>query len=388
MVAGHLQEKKGYYYIVLSYKDDEGKRKTKWLPTKLTVKGNKKRAERMLQDARRDFVPEGVVDSENILFADFMVEWLRIVKPNVAATTYASYSNSVNKVIVPYFRKTNIPLRKLKPSDIQKFYAEQLNRVNGNTVIHYHANIHKALKYAVKTEMIDSNPADKVERPKKPRYTGSFYSSSEVEKLFEAAKGTPLEIPIFLGAFYGLRRSEVVGLKWSAINFDNNTITINHTITTCNIDGLNVQTARDSTKNKSSMRTLPLVPAFKTRLMALKAQQEYYQRICGRSYDRRYLDYVCVNEMGTLISPNYISGAFPKLLEKHGLRKIRFHDLRHSCASLLLANNVPMKQIQEWLGHSDFSTTANIYAHLDYSSKVASADAMLSGLKNAISVWA
>ena len=141
MVAGHLQEKKGYYYIVLSYKDDEGKRKTKWLPTKLTVKGNKKRAERMLQEARRDFVPEGVVDSENILFADFMVEWLRIIKPNIAATTYASYFNSVNKVIVPYFRKTNIQLKKLKPSDIQKFYAEQLSRVNGNTVIHYHANI-------------------------------------------------------------------------------------------------------------------------------------------------------------------------------------------------------------------------------------------------------
>jgi integrase len=92
--------------------------------------------------------------------------------------------------------------------------------------------------------------------------------------------------------------------------------------------------------------------------------------------------------MGTLISPNYISGTFPKLLEKNGLRKIRFHDLRHSCASLLLANNVPMKQIQEWLGHSDFSTTANIYAHLDYNSKIASADAMLTGLKGALSVWA
>ena len=91
--------------------------------------------------------------------------------------------------------------------------------------------------------------------------------------------------------------------------------------------------------------------------------------------------------MGTLISPNYISAAFPKLLDKNGLRKIRFHDLRHSCASLLLENNVPMKQIQEWLGHSDFSTTANIYAHLDYSSKVASADAMINGLKDALSVW-
>ena len=110
--------------------------------------------------------------------------------------------------------------------------------------------------------------------------------------------------------------------------------------------------------------------------------------IVDSGYDWRYSDYVCVNETGTLISPNYISGAFPKLLEKNGLRKIRFHDLRHSCASLLLANNVPMKQIQEWLGHSDFSTTANIYAHLDYSSKVASADAMLNGLKDALSVWA
>ena len=98
----------------------------------------------------------------------------------------------------------------------------------------------------------------------------------------------------------------------------------------------------------------------------------------------RYLDYVCVDEMGTLISPHYLTAAFPKLLEKNGLRHIRFHDLRHSCASLLLANGVPMKQIQEWLGHSDFSTTANVYAHLDYNSKLSSADAMMTGLKGAL----
>ena len=387
MVAGHLQEKKGYYYIVLSYKDNEGKRKTKWLPTKLTVKGNKKRAERMLQDARRDFVPEGIADPENILFADFMVEGLRIVRPNVAATTYASYSNSVNKVIVPYFRKTNIQLKKLKPSDIQKFYAEQLNRVNGDTVIHYHANIHKALKYAVKTEMIDSNPADKIERPKKARFTGSFYDSNEIQKLFEAARGTNLEIPIFLGAFYGLRRSEALGLKWDAIDFTNNTITIRHTVTSCMIDSRHIQTATDTTKNKASLRTLPLIPVFKEHLLETRAKQEENRRLCGRCYDSRYLDYVCVDPMGSLLTPNYISSSFPKLLEKNGLRRIRFHDLRHSCASLLLSNGVPMKQIQEWLGHSDFSTTANIYAHLDYNSKMASADAMVSGLSKALSVF-
>ena len=84
--------------------------------------------------------------------------------------------------------------------------------------------------------------------------------------------------------------------------------------------------------------------------------------------------------MGTLISPHYLTSSFPKLLEKNNLRHIRFHDLRHSCAPLLLANGVPLKQIQEWLGHSDFSTTANIYAHLDYQSKISSAEEMLTGL--------
>ena len=94
--------------------------------------------------------------------------------------------------------------------------------------------------------------------------------------------------------------------------------------------------------------------------------------------------YVCVDEMGNIIIPNYLTTSFQVLLEKNGMRKIRFHDLRHTCASLLLKNGVPMKQIQEWLGHSDFSTTANIYAHLDYNSKLNSADAMISGMSGAL----
>ena len=173
-------------------------------------------------------------------------------------------------------------------------------------------------------------------------------------------------------------------MKWSAIDFDNDTITIQHTVTMCNLDGKHVQIAQDTTKTKSSMRTLPLVPVFKAKLEKLREDQKEYMRVCGKCYDKRYLDYICVDEMGTLISPHYLTSAFPKLLEKNGLRKIRYHDLRHSCASLLLANGVPMKQIQEWLGHSDFSTTANVYAHLDYNSKLSSADAMVNGLKGAL----
>jgi len=181
-------------------------------------------------------------------------------------------------------------------------------------------------------------------------FVGSFYDSNEVELLFTAAKGTRLEIPIFLGAFYGLCRSEVLGLRWSAIDFQSNTITIKHTVTSCIIDGKHIQVAQDTTKTKSSMRTLPLVSAFREKLLTLKEQQAEYKLLCGKCYDKRYLD--------------YLTSVFPKLLEKNSLRKIRFHDLRHSCASLLLANGVPMKQIQEWLGHSDFSTTANVYSHV------------------------
>ena len=175
-------------------------------------------------------------------------------------------------------------------------------------------------------------------------------------------------------------------MRWDAIDFTNDTLTIKHTVTSFSLDGKKVQVAQDTTKTKSSMRTLPLVPVFKERLLALREQQDEHRRVCGRCYDRQYLDYICVDEMGTLLSPNYLSAAFPKLLEKNGLRHIRFHDLRHSCASLLLVNGVPMKQIQEWLGHSDFSTTANIYAHLDYSSKLSSAEAMVNGLSCALTI--
>ncbi len=381
MVAGHLREKSGYYYAVLNYTDSLGKRKTKWISTGLTVKGNKKRAEAILMDARRNFNPEEPkVMNGDILFADYMEKWLDIIKSSVAVPTFASYSTTVKKIVAPYFREKEVTLKNLTAKDIQEFYLRELERVSASSVIHYHANIHKALKYAVKIDLIDVNPADKVERPKKDRYVGSFYDADEVNALFDAAKGSKLELPILFGAFYGLRRSEAIGLKWDAIDFDQNTITIRHTVTSCDLDGKRILVAADTTKTKSSMRTLPLVPFMRERLLALKDEQEDNRRLCGRSYIKDYIGYVCVNEIGDLIKPHYVTESFPKLLKANGLRHIRYHDLRHSCASLLLANGVPMKQIQEWLGHSDFSTTANIYAHLDYSSKLTSADAMLNGL--------
>ncbi len=380
MIAGHLQEKKGLYYMVLSYKDKSGKRISKWLPTGLPVKGNKKRAEDMLMAARAEFVAGEAAIDHDMPFSSYLVQWMEIARSTLKPNTAAGYASMIQNPIAPYFQQRGITLGGLQAVDIQMFYTSQLKRVSANTVIHYHAIIHRALKYAVKTDLIDVNPADKVERPRKDRFTASFYDGNEVNRLFQAARGTPLELPVMLAAFYGLRRSEVVGLKWDAIDFENKTIAIRHTVTVCAEKGRRIEVAADTTKTASSRRTLPLVPAFQTKLAALKEQQEKNRILCGRSYCTDYLGYVLVDAMGNRLKLSYISTAFPALLKRNGLRPIRFHDLRHSCASLLLKNGVPMKQIQEWLGHSDFSTTANIYAHLDAGSKLTSAQAMEKGL--------
>ena len=168
----------------------------------------------------------------------------------------------------------------------------------------------------------------------------------------------------------------MLGLRWDAVDFEAGTLTIRHFVTSTNLEGKHILVEADRAKTKSSLRTLPLVASFAQRLRALKEQQVYNEKLCGNCYNQKYKGYLFVDEMGNLIFPNAVTNGFAKLLSDHGLRKIRFHDLRHSCASLLLKQGVPMKQIQEWLGHSDISTTANIYAHLDSQSKQLSAATM------------
>ena len=177
-------------------------------------------------------------------------------------------------------------------------------------------------------------------------------------------------------AFYGLRRSEALGLRWDAIDFERNTITIRHIVTNAKIDGKYEIVREDRAKTKSSLRSLPLVSNIREKLLVLKEQQKENKRICGNCYNKEFDGYVFVDAMGNIFNPRSVSANFSKLLQRNDLRHIRFHDLRHCCASLLLANDVPMKQIQEWLGHSDISTTANIYSHLDYKSKITSANVM------------
>jgi len=382
MVAGHLEVKKGYYYVVISYHDSLGKRHLKWLSTGLTEKGNKRKAEMELTRIRNEFEPPSEEEdlSADMLFADYLEQWLEIVKVRIKIATYSSYSGMVKSTIAPYFRKKKITLKGLEARHIQMFYTEKLKTVKPNSVIHYHAVIHQALKYAVKTDMIPQNAAMKVDRPKKNDFQPVFLDAAELQHLFEILKGTKLELPVLTAAFYGLRRGEVLGLKWDAIDFEHCSITIKRTVTSVNLDGKYQDIEQNSAKTKSSLRTLPLVGSFRQYFEQVKEAQEVNKKVCGNCYNYAFDGYVFVDEMGDRMKPHYLTGEFPKFVEKHGIKKMRFHDLRHSCASLLLANGVPLKQIQEWLGHSDFSTTANIYAHLDYTSKLSSAQAMVEGL--------
>ena len=233
---------------------------------------------------------------------------------------------------------------------------------------------------------IKENPIEEVDKPEKNQFVGKFYNSSELSEVIRLTKNTKLELPVIFGGFYGLRRSEIVGLRWSAFDFENDVFYINHTVTTPRIDGKLKIVAKDRAKTKSSLRALPLDAGVKKRLLEIKERQEAYQRKFKRSYSKEWAGYVMVDELGGLILPNYITSAFKHLLKKNELREIRFHDLRYTCASLLLnkgkTNGVTLKDIQVWLGHSDFSTTANTYSHLDATSKVSS----LTALSGAVSL--
>ena len=367
-VTGSIQIKNKIYQAVLSYKQDN-KWKTKWVSTKIpAIKGNKKLANAKLEEIKKQFQEEinsDNIDNEDILFIDYMKKWLKMISSSVEPTTLNGYKGVVNGRMTDYFQNKKITLQNIKPKHIQEFYQYLLDEgLSGNTVKHYHANIRKALQYAMKTDIILSNPADKVDLPKIEEYKPKFYTSDEVKILLNEVIGTKLEIPVMIDCFYGFRRSEVIGLKWSAVDFENDTITINHTITQSNGKLI----IRDKTKTKSSKRSLPLEPIVKSFLLELKEKQEKNKELCGDSYNQEYLEYICVDNCGNLIRPDYVTETFLKLLKKKKLKIIRFHDLRHTCASILLKNGANMKEIQAWLGHSNYNTTANLYAHLDTSS--------------------
>ena len=225
-----------------------------------------------------------------------------------------------------------------------------------------------ALKEAVIAEIIQFNPMDRIESVKKEVYIPNFYTDDELIELIEVIKTQKLELALTLGIIYGLRREEILGLTWEAIDFKNKSITIRKTVGRGKYDEVTQFLIKDIPKNKSSYRTLPLFDFISDLLKKYKEQYKEYEKIFGNTYVTEYKDFICLMENGELVKPDYVDRTFSKILKTNGFRHIRLHDLRHSCATLLLRNGVPLSEIQKWLGHSNIITTQR-YSHLDYSDK-------------------
>ena len=378
MNKGSLQVNHGTYYVVVNYKDEFGKPKQKWISTGLRERGNKTKANAKMKEILRNFNLANEVTKfkkeEDILFTDFLNSYLDIKKEQIEPVTINMY-NKLSEVIIKYFKNMKLKLKDLKPFHIEGFYKSQYERgLSSNSVVKYHILIRECLQYAFVNDLVVSNVADKVKRPKVNKFKASFYTIDEIQKLFECIKNHECKLPIMLTAMYGFRRSEVLGLKWEAIDFDKKLISVQHKVIETKIDGKIELYKSNKLKNETSNRILPLLPQAENLLLEKKRQIENNKTMLGKQYDNQYLDYVCVDNMGRLIRPGRLTHSFCKILKQNNLKHIRFHDLRHSCASIMLANGVPMKQIQEWLGHADFGTTANIYSHLNYSSKLNSAN--------------
>lgn len=371
-MTASIQIKNDKYYIVLNWKE-YSKRKQKWIKTDLSVSGNNKRkAEQLKIETLKEWETKINLNDNNILFSDYMKLWLEETRCSISKNTYFSYKQTIYNTICPYFEERKILLCDLKPYHIQGFYNHKSfdDKVTANTIYHYHANIHKALNYAVKSERILSNPADKIELPKKEKHIAQYYTADELNTLLKKIQGKDLEIVVLLAAFFGLRRGEIIGLRWSSINFKINTLSITGTVKDKGTSGSKIKNMyyESSAKTNSSIRSFPMPEKLVLYLKDLKQKQDKQSKL--KYYNHNWDDFVCVRRNGDLIPLEYVSRAFPKLCEECGLRRITLHELRHTNISLLLEDGASMKELQEWAGHSNYGTTANIYSHIQAKSKI------------------
>lgn len=385
--AASVQSKKGRLYAVMQVKKD-GTTKPVWRALGLPEGANKTKVNKAFREVVAQYEQEFWEEQErggrppaDIPVYDYLVSYLKRVEPELQKNTIISYRSMTNGKIRRYFqRRPQLTVGNLKPQDIQDFYQSLFaDGVVANTVIHYHALLRRAFQQAFKEERIDDNPFDRVGRPKKNKFHGENYTQEELLTLLHLARGDVIYPAILLAGAMGLRRSEVLGVRWSRIDWEKRTVLLDTKIVEYRENGKKKVEPVEEMKNKSSRRTLPLPDPVVEMLQVQKEHREVYRKMFQGSYNTQYLDYVCVNQLGELLRPSYVTDHFRELLEKYGLRHIRFHDLRHTFASLLINQDVPLINVSNFLGHSDLSTTANIYAHLDKASKQASA-AVISGI--------
>ena len=291
-------------------------------------------------------------------FAQWLDYWYKdIILPQIEETTAYGYRGMIENYLKPQLGE--IRLQKLTARDIQQYYTWLMGEkeLSPNTVIKHHNLLTNTLNAAERQEYITKNPMRAVSPPKKRQREAKFYTPEQLGILLDKAVGTRLELPVFICTYLGLRRGELCGLRWSDVDLEHQTITIENTRTQAGKKEI-----EKGTKTASSTRTLYLPD---TLCDMLKAAREH-QQACRAEYKNAYddNDYVVVMEDGRPFRPNYLSELFGKFLADNDLPKIVLHDLRHTFASLSNQAGIPAYNIGKALGHSTPATTQKIYTHL------------------------
>lgn len=363
---------KEYYFLRLNLVEanHEGIKKysVKDIHTELNVgKRNFQKATVLLEEMIEKYNSE----SEGYYVHEYCQKWLKEKKNTIDLITYEGYAYRISK-IEKFFSEKNILLEELRARDIHNFYQYLLTVEHGkgkcfaigysNRTIKDIAILLRAiLEEAVELEYIKMNPATNVKIPRKVDdiKTKSYIASDEIENFFSAIKGHKLEVPFTFCLYYGLRREEVLGLKWSSIH-DDGKIYIEHTVAK-----MKTVVRKDRVKTDASYRSYPIPKPLLEKLNLIKYQKMINQKVYGEEY--HYSDYIFTWEDGRLYSPDYLTKSFKKIVRKNENLddSLTLHSLRASCVSILIHEGVDIKDVQEWVGHKDIQTTLNIYARIN-----------------------
>ena len=377
-MTGKIKTRDGILYAVINYKDNYGRYKQKWISTKLKERGNKKLAKEILEQEMEKFKNE--INNENwtnineqpkdIIFMDYVKDYLYSKSGVVSVSTFRGYENLWRHMC--NFFGMNLKLKDVTYNHILDFYNHLSHErgLKNVSIKKYQELLAPALRLAYRDDLIPKNPYEFMPKLKREKRKQNFYDIDELTKLFEVTDQTELKLIVRVCAYYGFRRSELLGIRWKSIDFKRKTITIENKV--LNVDK-KIFTS-EVLKTDSSNRTMPLLPEIEELLLQRKEEIEKNKYLYGKKYNQDYLDYVFVDNLGNLYLPDHITHLFHKIIKKNNLKHLRFHDLRHSCASILVNKNVPMKNIQDWLGHSTYNLTADTYSHLKYDNKIESAN--------------
>lgn len=336
-----------------------------------TVDGKRKyfygKTQKEAKDKREAFLQEvnkGVsVDAKKQTVEQFLVRWLEdSQRQSVRPRTYERYEEVVRLHIIPMLGQHLLP--KLSPHHVQSLYARQLDAGFSETTVHHvHNVLHKALKTAVKWGLVSRNVCELVDPPRKAHFEGQALTVEQARKLLTAARGHRMEALFHLELATGMRRGEIMGLKWQDINFEKGLVRVQRILSRVPSKMPGKGYIEAEVKTAKSRRSIVIAPFALEMLKQHRERQAIERAKAGDAWEDH--DYVFCTAIGTHLNPTRdILAVLKSLLKKAELPDIRFHDLRHSVASLLFEENMHPKVVQEILGHSNISITLDVYSHM------------------------